>query len=104
MMTQDSIYDENGDEINRLPEINDFMAGLKKREERAQFKNPKEDPFTEAAKKLRASLGIKSSGDVEQPIRFIKRKKYPTIKKINKHMTRRYPFMFCLSARRDILS
>lgn len=57
-----------------------------------------------AAKRLRASMGLRNIKDDEQPSRFRKRKLYPTIKKINKHMTRKYGFLFCLSKKRDILS
>lgn len=36
-------------------------------------------------------------------VRYIKVKKYPTTKKLNEHGTRKYPLLFCLSKRRDIL-
>jgi hypothetical protein len=40
---------------------------------------------------------------VNDKVRYIKVKKYPTTKKLNEHGTRKYPLLFCLSKRRDIL-
>jgi hypothetical protein len=45
---------------------------------------PHEDPYTQAALKLRASLGIKINTDVILSIRYIKKKKHITINEILK--------------------
>ena len=64
----------------------------------------REDSMSNAAKRLRRSMGLRSGKENQAHYRYRKRKMYPTFKKINKHMTRKYSYMLCLSKRRDILS
>lgn len=78
--------------------IVDFQATLKKKQSRYVQRDSK--AFINAAKRLRASMGI---SNVNDKVRFIKVKRYPTTKKLNEHGTRKYPLLFCLSKRRDIL-